>query len=380
MKKTISLLLAVLLFITAAGCSKRGEAAETPAPTEDAVPPATATPTPAPTSTLKPTPTPSPTPEPTPTPTPAPKYRNPFNGEPIDEPWTARPFSVMVNNKIEAQPQCETGKADILYEALAEGGVTRMLAIFSDIRSAEHLGSIRSIRPYFIDLSLAYGAVTCHAGGSDEAYRRIRYEGIENIDGVRGPYTASVFYRDSWRRSHGYWIEHTLFTEGQNLYDCAETTLGYPLTVSEDYQTGLDFIEDATPANGEAASNIQIDFNVGKSTTVVYHEDTGLYSLQQFGKDYIDGNSEELVCFRNVLAIAAATRIVDAEARLSVTLTGTGDGYYACGGKYIPITWSREDLADCFHYYTADGKPLNVSVGKTYIAILSAGKSKIEFT
>jgi hypothetical protein len=237
MRRIFSLFLALLLLsAAAAGCTIREEPAETPAPSADSAPGPTATPKPTPAATAKPVETPEPTPDPTPDPTPEPpKYRSPFNGAPLDEPCHDRPFAVMVNNKQEAQPQCGTGQADILYEVLAEGGVTRMMAIYSDIRGVEHLGSVRSIRPYYIDISLAYGAVTCHAGGSEDAYSRIRNEKIENIDGVRGSYPTAVFYRDSYRRSTGYAIEHTLFTEGVNLYDCAER-LGYALTVPEDYR------------------------------------------------------------------------------------------------------------------------------------------------
>ena len=363
MKRYIALLLSVLLLCSAAACTTR-DPAET-APVETAEP--------------TPTPTPEPTEPPAPTEPPEPEYRDLFNGAGRDEPNTGRPFAVMINNLKQAQPQCATSRCDILYEVLAEGGVTRMMAIYSDIRGVEHIGSIRSIRPYYIDISLAYGAVTCHAGGSDAAYSRIRSEHIENIDGVRGVYPFEVFYRDQQRRASGYAVEHTLFTEGDNLYRCAEE-LKYDLTLPEGYDTGLRFVKDGTPADGAPAAQIDVTFNSGKSTALLFHEDTGLYTAQQHGGDYLDGNTDEPVTFRNVLAISAATRVLDGYGRLSVNLIGSGSGYFACGGSYVEISWARESLEDCFHYYLADGSELHLGEGTTYIAVLAENTSSISFT
>lgn len=383
MKRLISICL-VFLLLLAVGCTTRGEdssnsAKETEIPV---VPTETPKPTeaPKPTETPKPTEVPKPTEEPTPveTPTPEPEYRNFFNGKPVDEPCYDRPFAVMINNIKAALPQCGISHADIIYEVLAEGGVTRMMAIFSDIQSADNLGSIRSIRPYYIDISLGYGAVTCHAGGSDAAYSRIRNEKIENIDGVRGTYPVSVFHRDSVRLASGYATEHTLFTDGSKLYECADK-LGYSLVLPDNYENGLNFVDDGTPENGSIAENVKIVFNSGKSTGLVFHDDTGMYTATQYGGDYNDGNTGDVVAFNNVIAIYAPSKVLDNYGRLSVDLFSGGDGYYACGGKYISITWSRENVNDCFHYYLEDGTELQVEEGTTYIAVLALNQSTITF-
>lgn len=381
MKRFIVICLSILLLLSA-GCTTRGETttnAETPAPvipTESPKP----TETPKPVETPKPTEEPQPTEEPIPieTPTPEPEYRNFFNGTPLDAPCYDRPFAVMVNNIKAALPQCGISHADIIYEVLAEGGVTRMMAIFSDIQSADNLGSIRSIRPYYIDISLGYGAVTCHAGGSDDAYSRIRKEQIENIDGVRGTYPVTVFHRDSVRLSSGYATEHTLFTDGSKLYECADK-LGYSLTLPEDYQNGLNFVKNATPENGKEANKINIVFNSGKSTGLQFHEDIGLYTASQYGGDYDDGNTKEAVTFQNVIAIYAPSKVLDNYGRLSINLFYGGEGYFACGGKYEEITWSRENVNDCFHYFLKDGTELQVGEGTTYIAVLALNQSTISF-
>ena len=146
------------------------------------------------------------------------EYSNPLTGEISDTDLsTARPYGVMINNIQVAQPQCGISEADIIYEILVEGSCTRMLAIFSDISDAGVLGSMRSVRPYYAELIRSYDAILVHAGGSEQAYSDISSYDIDNIDGVRGTYADTVFYRDSARMSAGY--EHSLFTTGTKVMD-----------------------------------------------------------------------------------------------------------------------------------------------------------------
>ena len=81
--------------------------------------------------------------------------------------------------------------------------------------------------------------------------------------------------------------------------------------------------------------------------------------------------------FRNVIAISADTYAYDNYGRLKVNLISTGEGYYFCGGKYETITWKRDSVSDCFHYFRADGSELTISEGKTYVMILAKGESSI---
>ncbi len=300
-------------------------------------------------------------------------YSDPLTGEPLyEEPSNARPFAVMLNNIKEAQPQCGFSEADIVYEILAEGGVTRMLAIFEDISPVEHIGSIRSLRPYYASVGLAYDAVVVHAGGSYQAYTDVKSYGVNNLDGLEN-FPANTFYRDSARMSHG--SEHSLFATGSLLQEAA-LKKGYAADHAEGYSYGLSFKEDGTPS-GESANKITLNFS-SKVTEMSFNGDTGLYAGRQHGGDWYDGNNSEVPGFTNVLMLFAETKVLDNVGRLSVTLTGSGSGYFACGGSYIPITWSRDGLYSAFSYFLEDGTPLALGIGKTYIGVLPTG-SKIVF-
>jgi hypothetical protein len=79
-----------------------------------------------------------------------------------------RPFAVMVENAPAARPQSGLGQADVVYEILAEGEVTRFAAVFQS-HEAKVIGPVRSIRPYFVEIGAALDAVIVHAGWSQDS-------------------------------------------------------------------------------------------------------------------------------------------------------------------------------------------------------------------
>ena len=100
-----------------------------------------------------------------------------LTGLPVDEPSALRPYACMINNIIYAQPQVGTSKAAWIYEVEAEGGITRMIAVFSDMDDIPNMGSIRSVRPYYLSIARSYDAILVHAGGSEAAYSDLASSG-----------------------------------------------------------------------------------------------------------------------------------------------------------------------------------------------------------
>ena len=363
MKRILTLLIVMLLIFC--GCGKSGQPEETPSPVAPSITD----------SGLLLNPTPDPTPTPTPEPTPLP-YQNPLNGEGLEtDPGNYRPYAVMINNIVYAMPQCGVSQADIIYEVLAEGGVTRMIAIFSDITKAEKLGSMRSIRPYYIEIALSYDAIVVHAGGSDQAYSDIITKKTSTIlTACGGAYGGSIFYRDPNRMSYG--IEHSLFTTPEKILEYLPE-LGISEEHDGTFDYGLIFGDDAVPAGGESAESIDVDFGGQKMTYLTYNSDTEKYTAVQHSVDYIDGNTGEKVAFDNVLILYAETHVLDNYGRRSINLNGSGNGQFACGGHYIDIIWNHDGTGSPFTYTKADGTELALNVGKTYIAIVPTGSDII---
>lgn len=311
--------------------------------------------------------TPKPTVEPEPEP-----ITNPLSGETIDEDISfKRPYAIMINNISVAQPHCGVSGADIIYEVLAEGEITRMLAIYSDLENVGPIGSMRSSRPYYIEIAMSYDAIYVHAGGSEQAYSDIASKGVNNIDGVRGAYSGEIFYRDPSRQQHG--TEHSLFTSSEKLLEYTPT-LGYSSDHDLSYNYGLLFTDELTMGDSATvASSVNVSFSGLKNTDFTFHPDTGLYTGCQFGSDYIDGNTGETVGFKNLLVLYADTQILDNDGRRAVDLIGSGEGHFICGGLSIPIYWTRSGSGAPFIYAREDGSELELGIGKSYIAIVPTG-------
>lgn len=301
-------------------------------------------------------------------------YHNPLTGEPCEEPWTVRPFAITLNNVPAALPHHGTTQADIIYECLVEGGVTRCLAIFSKMANVDKYGSVRSARNCFVDVAQAYDAIFAHAGGSTPALDYLDAIGWDELDALSG-LGSDYFYRDQGRLSSGYDWEHTLFASGSDVIAFAKEK-GYDLTREDGIDYGWTFAEDAAP-DGETANKVIVNFwDGGKTTTMNYNAETGLYEGYEWGEDMIDGNTGEIVGFKNVLVLHSDTYMDGILTMMD--LTGTGEGYFACGGKIVPIIWIHEENTDPFTYTLTDGTPLILGIGRSYVGIVPI-ESTVEY-
>ena len=318
------------------------------------------------------------TPTPDPTPTPTPEYtgpRNPLTGEPLDEAYVSRrPVAVMLNNLKGALPQLGVAQADILYECITEGGITRMLGVWQDPSETGAIGSIRSARPYYLELALGHDAVFIHAGGSTDAYDKIRAWGVTALDGVNGPYCGSspgsnLMWRDAERRRNlGY--EHSVITTGETI-ETQFASYSFRMDHKEGYTYEMAFADDGTPAGGTAANTITVPFSNVKTGVFTYDPEQGRYRVEEYGAPYVDGNTGEQVCVTNVLILKTACRGTgDSLGHITVDLSSGGEGYFACGGQVIPIRWSKAGRSAQLVYTDASGTPITLGRGNSYVNIV----------
>ena len=352
MKKMLALTLALALLLCGCGSSKAPETQPSTAPAATQAP-ATEAAT-------------EPTTEPTTAPTEPEVYRNPLNGEILDAPFTGRIFANTVSNMQDNLPHVGVIHADVLVETFVnKNNIIRCLALFSDISSVEAIGSTRSTRPIFNQLAQHYDLILSHAGGSEQALNDAANRGIEhfNIDAWEVA-SQGTSYRDTeYNRTY----ENTLFGVGSGIKAYAEAQ-GYPTSLERDY--GLTFTEDGTPANGEDAGKISLTFTYGeakKETIMTYDAQADKYVYNQYGKVMTDQITGETEMFTNVLIMNA--NITTDGIYFVADFNAGGTGYYANGGKIIPINWTCAGDKEPFVFTTQDGTPLDVGVGNTYIAI-----------
>lgn len=369
-QKLLAVFTAILLlicFLTACGDSN-GDAQPTSKPTPSVTSSETAEPTPS----LTPTPQATPTPEPTPEPTPTPKAQpvNPLTGEPMAEEYiNNRPIAVMLNNLKQAMPQLGNSQADIIYEVLAEGGITRMLALYQSVDDVGTIGSVRSARTYYLELALGHDAIYLHAGGSPDAYSKIKSWNVTAFDCVNGPYEGTLFWRDKSRiKNNGY--VHSVVTSGETILKLLPT-YGIRTEHKDDFTYEMLFSENGTPENGVQAAKITIPFSNYKTGVFTFDSERGTYLVEEYGSAYVDGNSGDQISVTNVLILKTECNLIrgDDAGRITVDLT-QGDGWYACGGKIIPIQWCKDGANGQLIYYTLTGEPLILGVGTSYVNII----------
>ncbi len=362
-KQILACSLAALLLC---GCAGKPEP-QTPA-TDGNVPPVTQAPT-----TQAPDTEPDAAPATEPSTQAAPAYTNPLTGEAIEEPVSKRLYAVSINNLKDALPHHGTNKADMFLEMFVNGSIIRGLALFTDVTDVPAIGSVRSTRFMFSDLSVHYDAIHIHAGGSDPVLTNARLRGVDGFN-IDTQDKTGYSFRNKDRVKAGYGWEHVLFAKGEGLEARAlERGLRVDQDPNKDYC--LRFTDDGTPADGETANTVSVTFSFRgskKDTSMVYDQGLGKYVYNQYGESMVDGETGEPEAFRNVLILMTKVTL-NADGYHEADLVTGGEGYFACGGKLIPITWGSDSENSPLWFKTLDGQPLLMGVGNSYVAIAPIG-------
>ncbi len=303
-----------------------------------------------------------------------PEFVNPLTGLGADKDRSGeRPVAVMVNNLYDALPQEGISKADIMYECLVEGGITRLMCVVSDYEDLGVIGSVRSSRPYYLDLARNHDAIYVHAGGSDDAYIEIKSRKIDNLDGVN-MYIPGMFYRDEERlKTMKY--EHTLMTTGEKIKE-GIAYKKYRTALSDDMKGKTAFLfadfGNERTLSGDDAKCVVLPYSKYQTVRLDYNKSTNTYLRYQFeDMPHVDGTTDEQIAFTNVFVlICEANPTGDSKGHIDVvTENGHGEGYYIYGGKCEKITWSKPTNDSPITYYGSDGGELVVNRGKTFVSI-----------
>ena len=236
-------------------------------------------------------------------------------------------LSVIIDNQSAARPQSGLARADMVFEALTEGGITRFLALFWS-RPASQIGPVRSTRIYFDQLARAYHLPLAHAGGNVDALKAIKPWHIENIDQIWTPGAGAYFWRTSTRQA-----PHNLYTSTTLLLKAARA-YGLPLGPVPAWPQG-------TMPGGAKATRLTLTFSGVEQVDWTYKG--GLYTRLESGAPdpTLAGNP---IRTRSVLIlITPASPDPDpyTPGSIKLAMTGSGPGYLAAGGRIWHIEWHR---------------------------------------
>ena len=310
-----------------------------------------------------------------PEPEPVYPYTNPLTGEGLEADISGkRPVAVMFNNLKQALPQVGVSQADVIYEIVAEGGITRIMGVFQDLEGVGELGSVRSARDYYVSLALGHDAIYIHAGGSPQAYTAFNSWGVTHIDFVNGPYD-SMWWRDPDRRKSA-GLEHSLFTSSERVLE--QIPSRFRLDHEEGYEVGWTFDKEV-PAGGQRADKLTVPFSPYKTGHFTYDAEENRYLSEQRidGSDvpWVDGAGGKAVAVNNVLVLYTDVSQVrgDEAGRMDVRTTGTGDGLLLRDGMLYSITWQRDERTDNLSFLDSSGGDIPLAVGPSYINIVRTG-------
>lgn len=376
-KMKVFCMMALSLFVLAAGCGKE-ETTETPVAE-------TVVETPAPTVEV--------TPEPiaTPTPTPDVIQAEIIEEEPIPEGMAKsfltgeyipaelqrqRPVAVMINNVKVATPSSSTSKASVIYEAPVEGAITRMMAIFEDYSALDKIGSVRSCRDYFLDYAMGFDCIYVHYGQAVYALPYLESDAIDNLSGLAG-YGEKVFYRTSDRKS-----PHNAYTSAAGIQAGIEHN-GYRTTLREDYVPQFTFAwvgEDVTLQNGTDANLIKPGYHINEPW-FEYNAEDGLYYRYQYGSAQMDEAFSSQLAVKNVIIQYTGWENYDENGYLNLYAGNGGKMQYFTNGKMVEGTWERLYEWGPEKYYDNNGNEITLNTGKTWVCVvLDSNAERVEIS
>ncbi|ASN07000.1 DUF3048 domain-containing protein [Virgibacillus necropolis] len=285
----------------------------------------------------------------------------PLTGMEADKQVENRTIGIMVNNHAKARPQTGLSKADIVFEILAEGPITRFLALFQS-ELPDVVGPVRSAREYYFELANGYNALYVYHGAANFVNDMIQERGIEHLNGSLHDNDGHLFERESFRKA-----PHNSYVQVGAIYDVAESK-GYSVKAND---KALPFLNEneIKEIAGDSASHIKIVYSDQPEEIVEYDydEELGKYKRYSDQDQTVELNSNEPILVDNIFVVKTDHEVIDDAGRRAVDLTSGGEGYLVQKGKIQKLNWKNQNGRII---PVKDGKPVGFVPGKTWINVV----------
>ena len=286
---------------------------------------------------------------------------SPTTGRDVSPAIAKRPIiSVIVSNSVGARPQAGLDSADIVFETIAEGGITRYLAMFHD-QNPENIGPIRSLRPYFIDWAIPFDAALAHVGGSDKALDQAKTR-LKGRDLDEFKFGRAIFTRVSSRRP-----PHNTYSSYDRLLSAAKQ-LGMETSEATSLDNRVEPVEPAKDAS--VVSSISIPFSSGSYATAWnYNRSSNSYRRNLAGAAHVDAGNNKQIDVDVVIVLRTKFGVDHSGGAIYANpqSTGSGEAVIFQNGTAVKATWNRK--ADGQYTLTKDGKPIAINKGQLWIAV-----------
>ncbi|MED0659777.1 DUF3048 domain-containing protein [Bacillus smithii] len=289
------------------------------------------------------------------------RYRYPLTGIGTTQKPSDRAVAVVINNHPKARPQSGLQSADIVYEVLAEGDITRFLAIFQS-QKPDKIGPVRSARDYMIDLAKGYDSLFIAHGYSPEAKQMLQSGLIDNLNGIQ--YDGTLFKRSKDRKApHNSYITFENIQKGAAEKQFKMTPAPRPLPFYMD--------NESKHLSGRKVENVHIAYSKYSLFNADYRFDAKTKKMERYsgGEPTIDAETKKPVLVDNLLIIETVHRVIDSKGRREIDLTSGGKAYWIQRGVCREVEWRNEN-GRILPY--ENGHSLPFVPGKTWINIVKS--------
>jgi len=272
---------------------------------------------------------------------------------------------VQIENSILARPLAGLQQADLVYEYLAEGGITRMTVIYFKPSGTQRIEPVRSARPVTVRLWHAYHGVIFFSGANIKVLEAMEGQNIPALS--EGSDGGIYFIRDPSRRA-----PHNLYTDGERLRQ-GLSKHAPPIT----YQLPKPGVPAASPAP-PVANRVVFDQTNAHRVTYTYSAGDGAYAYGTETGPLVDQDTGQPIKPVNVILIQVAhhdagfTDVLGAPA-VDFDLQGTGPADVFSQGHRYGATWDLSNPELPLKILGADGKPMHLPAGLTWIHLIDPG-------
>ena len=289
---------------------------------------------------------------------------SPLTGRKLDDEKLAnRPVTaVMIENSPEARPQSGLKQAGLVYEAIAEGGVSRFVVFYQEDKP-KLIGPVRSLRQYYVEWLAAYDPAVAHVGGSKKSLDMIR-------TGKYGTDIDEFFNAPSYWRANDRYAPHNVYTDTSRLDKLIKSK-------SKTTSNFTPIARQNTPKEmpKTTAKSIKMDISSGSyAVSYAYDSKTNSYLRKQGGathKDREKGSIKPDV----VIAIKVKQHKVNQDGyRESIKTTGSGEAFIFQNGEAIKAEWQKKSAKDQIKFLDSDGKEIKLNRGQTWITAVPSDK------
>ncbi len=307
-----------------------------------------------------------------------------------------RPLAVMIENSPDARPQAGLGSADVMFEIVAEGGVTRFMGVYYCGAQAQDilLAPVRSARTYFLDYASGFNRpMYTHVGGANtpgpaDALGQIGQYGWQGQTDINGLFTVAYpyFVRNENRLGHAVATEHTVETSTEYLWEIAdkrkwtnmspERKVGKTVVPAADWKDGFEpwTFEEEKGKTGTVAT-ISYEFWSGYDDYAVkwdYDAASDSYKRTMGGTAHLDYNNDKQIMANNVVVLLTTEKgPIDELKHMLYTTTGTGDALIYMHGNVVKARWSKKDRESELRFVDAKGNDIPMARGLTWISVLN---------